>query len=61
MKWRIIFLDGTSEEYEGGVWPAWVYGKIKAAVKGTTLLNLEPLDEEARSLLRRRLIVPGRA
>lgn len=51
-------MDGSSEEYEGGVWPAWVYGKIKARMRGTELLRLDPLDKEAEEELRRRLIVP---
>ena len=60
MKWRLIFTDGSTETIGGGFWVAYISGKVRARAKGTYLLNIEPLDEEAKRDLERRLIVPWR-
>jgi len=61
LKWRQIFGDGSTDTIEGfGVWVAYISGRIKARERGTYLLNIEPLDEEAKRELERRLIVPWR-
>jgi len=41
-KFRLIFLDGTTDEVEAaGLTVAWIKGKIRAAEKRTHLLKVE--------------------
>jgi len=41
-KFRLIFMDGTTEEVDAiGLTVAWIKGKIRAAEKRTYLLKVE--------------------
>jgi len=45
-KWRLLFMDGTTETIESiGLFLAWFKGKLRAAEKRTVLLKVEEVQE----------------